>query len=93
MNDLDVARQRKINAEARRAELELAQLEGHVIPDDMHLERLRERLTSVAGNVKSIGRYHPQVKAAVTDEDADALLDRMGDEILAELHGLKDVID
>ena len=48
---------------------------------------MRERLETVAGNVKAINRYQPLVKAAVTDADADALLDRMGDEILQTQNG------
>jgi phage terminase Nu1 subunit (DNA packaging protein) len=93
LNDLDLARQRKTSAEARIAELRLAETEGTLIPVELHQHRLRERLETVAGNVKSINRYQPLVKAAVTDVDADALLDRMSDEILAELYALKDTID
>jgi phage terminase Nu1 subunit (DNA packaging protein) len=93
LNDLDLARQRKTNAEARKAEMEVAQLEGMTIPTELHAERLRERLETVAGAVKAIGRYQPDVKAAITDVDADRLLDRMSDEILAELYGLSDTID
>jgi phage terminase Nu1 subunit (DNA packaging protein) len=93
LNDLDLARQRKTVAEARMAEIELATAEGQAIPLDLHVARMRERLESVAGSVKAIGRYQPDIKAAVTDEAADALCDRMSDEILAELHGLSDLID
>lgn len=93
LNDLDLARQRKTVAEARLAEIELETAEGQAIPLELHLSRLRERLESVAGSVKAISRYQPDIKAAVTDEAADALCDRMGDEILAELHGLTDTID
>lgn len=93
LNDLDLARQRKTVAEARLAELGLAEKEGLLIPMDLHARRLRERLDTVAGNVKAIGRYQPEVKAATTDEAADALLDRMSDEILKELFDLSDTID
>lgn len=93
LNDLDLARQRKTIAEARKAELELEALEGRTIPVELAKQRLRERLETVAGNLKAIGRYQPDVKAATTDAAADALLDRMGDEIMAELFGLKDTID
>jgi phage terminase Nu1 subunit (DNA packaging protein) len=93
LNDLDLARQRKTVAEARLAEIELATAEGEAIPLEMHVARMRERLETVAGAVKAISRYQPDIKAAVTDEAADALCDRMGDEILAELHGLTDTID
>jgi hypothetical protein len=75
------------------AEIELATAEGQAIPLELHVARMRERLESVAGSVKAIGRYQPDIKAAVTDEAADALCDRMSDEILAELHGLSDLID
>lgn len=93
LNDLDLARQRKTVAEARLAEMSVAEKEGALIPTALHAERLRERLETVAGAVKAIGRYQPEVKAACTDVDADRLLDRMSDEILAELHGLTDTID
>lgn len=93
LSDLDLARQRKTIAEARRAELDVAEAEGQVIPTELHADRLRERLVTVAGAVKAIGRYHADVKAATTDIAADQLLERMSDEILAELHGLSDTID
>lgn len=93
LNDLDLARQRKTVAEARLAELNVQKEEGLVIPTELHASRLLERLQTVAGAVKAIGRYHADVKAAVTDEAADQLLDRMSDEILAELFALSDSID
>lgn len=93
LNDLDLARQRKTVAEARKAELELATIEGQVITMDLHQKRLRERLETVAGAIKANGRYHADVKAAITDEAADRLLQRMGDEQLAELFDLKDEIE
>lgn len=93
LNDLDLARQRKTVAEARLAELNLAKAEEQVIPTELHVQRMRERLESVAGNVRAISRYQPDVKAAISDEAADQLLDRMADEILAELHGLSETID
>lgn len=93
LNDLDLARQRKTVAEARLAELNLAKEEAHLIPMEMHTKRLTERLDEVAGALKSLGRYHADVKAAVTDDAADRLLDRMSDETLAQLHALSDVID
>lgn len=93
LNDLDMARQRHELAKARLAEIELARAEGAVIPIEVHRQRLTERLETVAGNVKGIHRFQPDIKAATTDESADALCDRMADAILAELHGLKDDID
>jgi phage terminase Nu1 subunit (DNA packaging protein) len=93
LNDLDLARQRKTVAEARIAELDLAEKEGDILPASVYEDELRKRCESIAGAVKAIGRYQPDVKAATSDEAADALLERMGDEILAELHGLKDEIE
>jgi phage terminase Nu1 subunit (DNA packaging protein) len=92
LNDLDLARQRKTIVDARRGEVELAKEESRVLPIDMHKKRLRERVETVAGNVKAIHRYQPLIKSAVTDEAADALCDRMADEILAELFEAKDFI-
>jgi 5-methylcytosine-specific restriction enzyme A len=93
LNDLDIARQRHEVVKTRIAERELETLEGSSIPTELHESRLRERLEQVAGAVKALGRYQPDVKAAITDESADALLDRMSDEILAELSGLSDTIE
>jgi phage terminase Nu1 subunit (DNA packaging protein) len=93
LNDLDVARERKTLAEARIAEIDLSDREGRTIPLELHISRLRDRCESVAGAVKAIGRYQPDIKAATSDEAADALCDRMSDEILAELHGLVDTIE
>lgn len=93
LNDLDLARQRKTTAEARIAELTLAEKEGQSIPIDVHSDRLRERLESVAGEVKALGKYNADVVAANSPEAADVLLDRMSDEILRELAGLSDTIE
>lgn len=93
LNDLDLARQRKTIAEARLAEMGVADKEGSSLPMPVHEERLRARLESVAGAIKANGRYQPDVKAAITDEQADALLDRMADEQLAELFALSDTIE
>lgn len=93
LNDLDLAKQRKTVAEARMAEIALAKEEATSLPTEIHVRRLRERLETVAGSVKAIGRYQPDVKAAVTDVAADQLLERMADEILAELFDLSDEIE
>lgn len=93
LNDLDLARQRKTIAEARIAEIDLAEREAISIPIEVYGERLRARLDTVAGNVKAIGRYHADVIAATTDVAAEVLLERMCDEMLAELRGLKDDIE
>lgn len=92
LNDLDLARQRKTVAEARLAEIELAKAEESVVPVDVAAHELRTRLETVAGAVKAIHKFQPDIKAAVSDEAADALCDRMADEILAELYGLSDTI-
>jgi phage terminase Nu1 subunit (DNA packaging protein) len=93
LNELELARKRKIDIDTRRGAVELAREEAAVMPIEVAEQQLRERLETVAGGVKAIHRYQPDIKAAVTDEAADALCDRMIDEVLAELHGLKDSID
>lgn len=93
LNDLDLARQRKTIAEARLAEINLSEKESRSVPIEVHEQRLRDRLASVAGEVKAIGRYNPDVVSATTPEAADALLDRMADEILRELAGLSESIE
>lgn len=93
LNDLDLARQRKTIAEARLAEAAVTDKEGSSLPMSVHGDRLRERLESVAGAIKANGRYHDDVKAAITDAQADAFLDRQADEMLAELFALSDTIE
>jgi hypothetical protein len=93
LNDLDLARQRKTIAEARLVEIDLAAKEDAMIPMPVHVERMRARLETVAGAIKANGKYHADVKAATSDEAAEALLDRMADEQLAELFELSDEIE
>lgn len=93
LNDLDIARQRKTIAEAELAEMDVAEKRGQSIPLEVHEQRLRERLETVAGNLRAISRYHPDILAATTPEAADALCERMEREITAELQGLSDEIE
>jgi hypothetical protein len=93
LNDLDLARQRKTLAEAELAEADVADRRGLSIPLEVHGQRLRERIASVAGNLRAISRYHSDIIAAVTPEAADALCERMEREITAELQGLSEEID
>lgn len=93
LNDLDMARQRHELAKARLAEIELGKAEESVVPVELYREELTARLETVAGALKGLHRFQPEVKSATTDEAADSLLDRMIDATMSELHGLKDEIE
>jgi hypothetical protein len=84
-SELDRMRTRKLEAEARRAELELAREEGTLIPIDVHEERLEARCQQLAARCKGLGRYLGDVLSATADVDAMALLERIGDDLLRAL--------
>ncbi|HEY8368684.1 MAG TPA: hypothetical protein VIM86_05140 [Thermodesulfobacteriota bacterium] len=80
------ARRRKEVALARRRELEVAQLEGELIPLSMHRERLERIVGRLAGRLKNIpGAWTPRLGACETDTDRLATLKTLVNELLEEL--------
>jgi phage terminase Nu1 subunit (DNA packaging protein) len=90
LNDLDLARQRKTIAEARKAELELEALEGNVIPLDMHEQRLEGITTRLAAQCKGLDRFIADVQRATTTIEAKSVVDAMSDALLASLQRVSD---
>lgn len=83
-SELDMARSRKAIADARRVELELAQLEGRLLPDT-HVEHFCEALADrvVAIATGGLTRYVADVQRAETGVAAQRLLEQIGEDIVA----------
>lgn len=92
---LDDAKARKLEAEAREAELRVSRLLGEVIPTPMHeeavgeiVDRLRAVLINLAGN------YGVQLEACgVPPEQAEAVLESIALELTRALQGVADDLD
>lgn len=92
MSELDMAKQRREIAAARKMELEVAALEGSMMPTELHDKRLRERCDELAGRVKGLNRYIGKIRSTQTEEEADLLAEQMEDELLAALRETADAI-
>lgn len=80
------ARYRKLQADARMAELEVAEREGSLVPLTVLestlttvLERLHARITAAKGSlpVRVVGLESPRAAKKVTDEALDELIDEL----------------
>ena len=88
-SELDAARSRKAIADARRVELELARLEGSLIPLD-ELARVVGQLADrvVAAATGGLTSHKTAVVRAETSVQALAVLERIGDSIIDACRGL-----
>lgn len=93
LNDLDLARQRKTLAEARKAELEAEELEGRMVDTDVVEQRVRALVERVAARLAGLGRYRGDVLRAMSDVDADEVLQKIEDELRRACLGLADEIE
>lgn len=93
LNDLDLARQRKTVAEARMAELELEQLEGNLIPLDLHEQRVEGLSARLASQCKGLDRFIAGVQRATSAVDAKAVVDDISDTLLAALRAVADDLE
>lgn len=94
LNDLDLARQRKTIAEARKAEMEAEALEGRLIPLDVHEKRFGdacERLRAVLTQVPA--RFMGRIQQARADAEAQAVGEAIRDETLKALLEVADDLD
>jgi phage terminase Nu1 subunit (DNA packaging protein) len=91
--NLDAARQRKVEAEAQLAELELAERRGEIIPLSVYEERITRLCEQLAARCKTLGRYMGDVQRALTDIDAAELLERIQDDLLRALMATDDLDD
>lgn len=93
LNELDQARMRKSHADARKAELEVDEMEARLVPLDVHEERVARLCEQLAARCKTLGRYMGDVQRAMTEVDAAALLERIQDELLRALMATSDDLD
>lgn len=94
LNDLDLARQRKTIAEARKAEMEAEALEGRLVPLAVHEKRFGdacERLRAVLVQVPS--RFMARIQQARGDVEAQAVGEAIRDETLRSLLETADDLD
>lgn len=82
-SELEMARHRKVLADARIAEREADLAEGSVIPLELHEQRVTALAARLAATCTGgLGKYRGDVQRARTVLEADALLERIGDELL-----------
>lgn len=79
-------RARKLALQARKLELEVAELEGRLIPIEVHEERYAALCEEFAGVVKSLaGRWAPFLRFERTIAETQAEIKRLANEVLTEL--------
>lgn len=88
--DIDEAKRRKEVALAEKAELEVAQLRGDLIPLDLHEQRVEALAVMLAAQVKGLDRYIADVQRATSAAEAKAALDRISDALLLACQGVAD---
>lgn len=92
LSDLDLAKQRKELAMAAKAEIEVEQLRGEILPLDVHESRVEVIAARLATRIKGLGRYIADVQRATTAVEASALLDRISDDLLVHCSSVADDI-
>ena len=90
---LDQVKTRKELAQAIRAELEVAEARGELLPIAMHEDRVAQLCERLAARCKTLGRYRGEVQRAMTDLEAAQLLERIIDELLRSLMSVADEIE
>jgi phage terminase Nu1 subunit (DNA packaging protein) len=91
---LDLSRARKTEAEARLAEIELAQAEGRLLP----LEEYERELSAICEKMRSVlmtvpSKYMGRIQIARSDLEAQAVGEHIRDEMLVALQGQGDAAD
>lgn len=91
--DYEESKARKEAALAEKAEIEVAQLRGELIPLELHEQRVEALCVRLAGPVKGLSRYIADVQRAGSSVEASAVLDRISDGLLRALQGEADGIE
>jgi phage terminase Nu1 subunit (DNA packaging protein) len=92
-SELDVVRIRKTLAEARRAELEVEELEGALIRMEMHEDRVRRLCDRLAARCKTLTRFAGDVQTALTDAEALGLCEKIETDLLRSLSETADDVE
>jgi hypothetical protein len=87
------AKVRKETADARLRELKVLELEGTLIPFDVHEERVEDICQRLSARVKNLERYRDDVLLATTDIEAGELLERIQEELLDDLRAVADELE
>lgn len=93
VSEIDQVKARKELAQAMKAELEIAELRGELLPLAMHEHRVTQVCERLAARCKTLGRYRGDVQRAMTDLEAAQLLERISDELLRSLMETSDEIE
>jgi phage terminase Nu1 subunit (DNA packaging protein) len=91
--ELELAEKRQRIAESRMMVLKVEQLEGTLIPLDLHEQRVQLVCETLAATIKGLGRYAGEVQRAMTDVDAELLLEKIADELLRACTAKADEVD
>jgi phage terminase Nu1 subunit (DNA packaging protein) len=89
------ARARKMEAEAREAELRVSKLLGEVIPTDMHetvVGEIADRLRAVIINIPSNYTLHLE-RLGIAPAQAEAVLEDLAEELTVALRGVADDVE
>lgn len=92
--DLDALRARKLEADARLAEIEVAKAEQELVPFEMHERRLGaicDRLRGVLMTIPS--KYLSAIQVSRTDLEAQSVGETIRDDTLRALQGVSESID
>ena len=85
---------RRIEAETRLAEIELAEAEGRVIPLEDYESRLAAFCERIAATLKVVpSKYLSRIQAAKTQVEASGVGEAIRDELLKELQAVGDDLD
>lgn len=90
--DINEAKRRKEAAFAEKAELEVAEMRGELIPLDVHESRVDALTLRLSGACKGLDRYIADVQRVTTAAESKVLLDRISDGLLLALQGLADEV-
>jgi len=93
LDDLALAEERKAIAESRLMVLKVEELEGSLIPLDMHEQRVQLVCETLAATIKGLGRYAGDVQRATSDVDAELVLEKIADDLLRACTGTAEEID
>lgn len=92
--DLDTARARKMEAEARMAEIELAKLEGELIPLDLFEEQLNVILDRLRAKMINLpGRWAPLLLGKRTIQEIIAVLEEAAADAMKALVEIADELE
>lgn len=91
--ELELAEKRQRIAESRLVVLKVEELEGKLIPMDMHEQRVQSVCDSLAASIKGLGRFMGDVQRATSDIDAELVLEKIADELLRSCVGSAESIE